>query len=266
MNTIESESKQERILARRERIQTRIGLKNGGSKAAGSHNNSHNMSNTNSNAKTIETSLRNPATQKIEVNTATEITNKTLSALNEYINQGQSILADVKVASMSHESNRRNEQEKQQHEMVERLNFEAKVEEEKFRDIADKWILKNSGLNENKINPSDLYLLLNDQNEKCKTVINDKNRLIGLLKEVARTAEDRYVKDLKRENDDVELISKRMEDHVKEMTVKFQASLNKIQEALVTDRNSTNQNAQEKSEKSWKARSLREIEMVYQAV
>ena len=89
--------------------------------------------------------------------------------------------------------------------------------------------------------------------------------IIEQLKEAGRQADDKYVKDLKRQNKDVELIGKRMEQHVKEMTGKFQESLKKVESSLLTDRNETASGALNKSENAWKARALREIEMVYRS-
>ena len=49
---------------------------------------------------------------------------------------------------------------------------------------------------------------------------------------MARQADDQYMKDLKRQNKDMEIISKRMENHVQDMNVKFSSSLKKVEEAL----------------------------------
>lgn len=256
-NTIESESQQERILARRERIEVRKEQKS--QTKSQSKKEKFNEENRNFNLVHKEPT--------ISANTATGITEQNETCLEEFIAQGKSILSDVKVASTNHEANRRKMQEKQQLEMLERLEMEAKREAIKFEEIANKWRQHDQKTDENnstsQTDPSNLYELLNEQNNSCKKVISEKNKLINLLKEVARTAEDRYVKDLKRENDDIELISKRMENHVKEMSMNFQNSLNKIQEALINDRNKTLSSAVDKSENSWKARALREIEMVY---
>lgn len=95
-------------------------------------------------------------------------------------------------------------------------------------------------------------------------MVQQKQKIIDELKQVARQADDQYMKDLKRQNKDMEIISKRMENHVQDMNGKFTASLKKVEEALLSDRDSTLKSALDKSEKAWKARALREIEMVYE--
>lgn len=257
-NTVESESQQERILARRERIAARVEQNESFRKSKASNGKARNGSNFDQNNSLSATSS-SKASNSINVKTADKAKKEIETSLEELISQGKSILADVKIASTNHESTRRNQQEKQQREMIERLNTEAHNEAIKFQEIAEKWKVNNA----DKMNPGELYELLNEQNDSCKGIISQKNKIINLLKEVARTAEDRYVKDLKRENDDIELISKRMEHHVKEMASSFQTSLNRIQDALISDRNQTLDAALQKSENSWKARTLREIEMVY---
>ena len=195
----------------------------------------------------------------IEVNHAVSTIKDNKLALEEFINQGQSILADVQIASNNNESSRRKEQEKQHKELLERLENEGRQEDEKFKEISAKWDLKTGKYK----NHSDLYNLLNEQNDTCKLVINQKNKIITILKDAIKMAEESYVKDLKRENNDIELISKRMEAHVKDMQVKFAENLNKIQNTLLQDRTETLSKAINKSENSWKARTLREIEMIF---
>lgn len=242
--TVESESQDERIIARRLRIKDRLerqeAIKN---KLAG----------------IIErpiTPIR--PTKTIEVDNATEVISSQISALDEFIIEGESLLSDVKIASNNVEATRRKEQGKQQRELVERLENEARNEEEKFKEIANKWDMKVGKYK----NHSDYDNLLTEQNDNCKLVINQKIKMIKLLQEIGKTAEEAYVKDLKRENDDIELISKRMEAHVKDMQIKFTNALTKIQETLFEDRSKTLNNHLKKSEGSWKARTLREMEMI----
>ena len=144
--------------------------------------------------------------------------------------------------------------------MIEKLEAEARTEQDKFQEILNKWNVDNP----NYRTPQDLHSLLVDQTKSCSQVIQQKQKIIDELKQVARQADDQYMKDLKRQNKDMEIISKRMETHVQDMNQKFSGSLKKVEEALLSDRDNTLKSALDKSEKAWKARALREIEMVYE--
>lgn len=260
--TVESESQQERILARRQRIQQRIDQikQRSPKKNANKNNNKNNNDDPSSNAVQTATNQYNLPANQICVNQAEKVIETSTKSLEDFISQGQSTLSDIKIASMNHESNRRTDREKSKKEMLDRLDHEAELENLKFEDISEKW---KAEYHQDVKNPNQLYQLLNTQNAKCKSVIADKNRIINLLKEAARTSEDKYMKDLKRQNDDIELVNKRMESHVKDLNARFTESLANIQGSLLDDRNSTLSNSLKKSEDSWQARALREIEMVY---
>ena len=144
--------------------------------------------------------------------------------------------------------------------MIEKLETEARTEQDKFQEILNKWNVDTP----NYRTPQDLHSLLVDQTKSCSQVVQQKQKIIDELKQVARQADDQYMKDLKRQNKDMEIISKRMENHVQDMNGNFTGSLKKIEQALLSDRDNTLNSALNKSEKAWKARALREIEMVYE--
>jgi len=237
--SVNSESQQERILARRNRINEREEQKNQPNKPL----------------ITVQTSKA----PSIVHNTADDTTNACADSLDDFKKTGEKLLSDVHIAAQNHESERRREQERQQRELLERLETEARHEQDKFQEILNKW-----GVSSSCRTPQDLNSLLVEQTKSCSNVIQQKSKFIDLLKGELRQADDRYTKDLKRQNKDMELIAKRMEEHVKEITVKFENSLQKVSGALLADRSNTLAAANDKSENAWKARALREIEMVYE--
>jgi len=194
--TVESESQQERILARRQRIHQRIDQ----IRQRSPKKNAKKGQNGNSKDESNSISSNHFTQAQICVNKAEAIITNSTKSLEEFIAQGESTLSDIKIASMNHESNRRTDKEKSKKEMLDRLEHEAELENLKFDDISEKW---KAQYHEDVRNPNELYQLLNTQNAKCKSVIGDKNRIINLLKEAARTSEDKYMKDLKRQNDDI---------------------------------------------------------------
>ena len=144
--------------------------------------------------------------------------------------------------------------------MKERLETEDRQEEEKFKEIVKGWDLNHGNFK----TPQNLHQLLTDQTEACKQVINQKNKIINRLKEAARAADDSYTKDLKKQNADLELIAKRMEQHVNEMTEKYKTCITKIEEALKSDRAETFENSNRITRNAWEARAKQELAHVYQ--
>lgn len=257
--TVESESQEERILARRYRIEERLErLELQENLAAGIIDPITAQTNLNSS----RFNNNNPLKNAIEIDNALEVVKQNKNSLKEFMEQGKDLLADVQIATSNNENQRRIEQTKNHKELIERLENEARQEDEKFKEVANKWDV--TGKAGKYRNYKDLFNLLTEQNSSCKLIIQQKDKIVKLLKDVVKQNEDSYIKDLKRQGEDIELISKRMENHVAEMKVKFADSVNKIQSTLINDRDQTFKNANEKSENSWKARALRQMEMVYQ--
>lgn len=64
---------------------------------------------------------------------------------------------------------------------VEKLENEAKSSARKFEEIASRWALAK----EMRI-PQELWQLLNQQQQQCALLLEEKNKLIGDLQQVAR--------------------------------------------------------------------------------
>lgn len=236
---VESENQNERIEGRRQRIQIR--------------NIQKNQPNV-----TVENSYTS-VTRDISTNNADDVITSANKEISSFKQDGQNLLSDVKVTALSVEANRRREQEKQQQEMRERLETEDRQEEEKFKEIVKGWDLTHGNFK----TPQNLHNLLTEQTEACKQIINQKNKIINRFKEAARAADDSYTKDLKKENADLELIAKRMEQHVNEMTEKYQTCITRIEDALKSDRSETLAKSNKITRSAWEARAKQELEHVY---
>lgn len=80
---------------------------------------------------------------------------------------------------------------------------------EKYCEITEKWpdilVLKH---------PLDIHDELEKQNAKCLEVLRKKDALIAELKQELEDADLQYVEDVKKQNEDIDLLIERMENQV----------------------------------------------------
>ncbi|XP_008579620.1 PREDICTED: dynein regulatory complex protein 1, partial [Galeopterus variegatus] len=107
---------------------------------------------------------------------------------------------------------------------IEKLENEVKTSQDKFDEITAKW---EEG--KQKSIPQDLWDVLNTQQLHCAGLIEDKNKLISELQQELKTKDDQYVKDLKKQSDDICLLLERMEEQVKNVMKSFRQELHHIE-------------------------------------
>uniref|UniRef100_G1T9Q9 Dynein regulatory complex protein 1 n=1 Tax=Oryctolagus cuniculus TaxID=9986 RepID=G1T9Q9_RABIT len=137
---------------------------------------------------------------------------------------GTELVTNVQVAVDTREVHRRVEEEEIKRQRIEKLENEVKTSQDKFDEITSKW---EEG--KQKRIPQDLWEVLNTQQLHCAGLIEDKNKLISELQQELKIKDDQYVKDLKKQSDDICLLLERMEDQVKGMTKSFRQELQHIE-------------------------------------
>jgi dynein regulatory complex protein 1 len=86
---------------------------------------------------------------------------------------GSDLVSNIRVASDAREAARRVEEEENRRHRKERLEAEARVGTEKFEEITRKW---ETSLQ--KEIPQDLHVMLSQQKQSCDAMIEEKNKLI----------------------------------------------------------------------------------------
>ncbi|XP_043842641.1 dynein regulatory complex protein 1 isoform X2 [Dromiciops gliroides] len=143
---------------------------------------------------------------------------------------GTELVTNIQVAADIRETHRRVDEDEVKRQRVEKLENEVKTSQDKFYDITAKW--KESKF---KRIPQELWDLLNGQQQHCAMLIEEKNKLISDLQQELKGKDDQYVKDLKRQGDDITLLLERMEEQVKNLIKTFRQELNHIElEYLMT--------------------------------
>uniref|UniRef100_A0A452RPG3 Dynein regulatory complex protein 1 n=1 Tax=Ursus americanus TaxID=9643 RepID=A0A452RPG3_URSAM len=168
---------------------------------------------------------------------------------------GTELVTNIQVATDIREIHRRVEEEEIKRQRLEKLESEVKTSQDKFDEITAKW---EEG--KQKRIPQDLWDMLNTQQVHCAGLIEDKNKLIGELQQELKTKDDQYVKDLKKQSDDICLLLERMEEQVKNVMKTFRQELNYIEKAFEVERQELLTSNKKKWERALQAHSAKELE------
>uniref|UniRef100_G1PFA5 Dynein regulatory complex protein 1 n=1 Tax=Myotis lucifugus TaxID=59463 RepID=G1PFA5_MYOLU len=168
---------------------------------------------------------------------------------------GTELVTNIQVATDIREIHRRVEEEELKRQRLEKLENEVKTSQDKFDDITAKW---EEGIHK-KI-PQELWELLNSQQVHCAGLIEDKNKLISELQQELKIKDDQYVKDLKKQSEDICVLLERMEEQVKTVMRTFRQELNHIEKAFEVERQELLSSNKKKWERALQAHNAKELE------
>ncbi|XP_004582710.2 dynein regulatory complex protein 1 [Ochotona princeps] len=168
---------------------------------------------------------------------------------------GTELVTNVQVAVDNREIHRRVEEEEIKRQRIEKLENEVKTSQDKFDEIMSKW---EEG--KQKRIPQDLWEVLNTQQVQCAGLIEDKNKLISELQQELKIKDDQYVKDLKKQSDDICLLLDRMEEQVKSVMKSFRQELHHIEKAFEVERQELLASNKKKWERALQAHNAKELE------
>lgn len=84
--------------------------------------------------------------------------------------------------------------------------------------------------------PQALQSLLQQQKASCGAMVDEKDKLIGELQQELKSKDDQYVKHLKKQAEDVDLILERMEEQSKTLFKAYREELAEIEKSFHTER------------------------------
>ncbi|XP_065677851.1 dynein regulatory complex protein 1 isoform X3 [Hydra vulgaris] len=207
--SINSESVDERILARRQRIE-----------------------------KTLEERKKGflPKDQQSEKNkeflkSETQIiqSNQSLSRL---ISGSSELVSNVEIACQGRLVTLREEENLRRNQRLVKLENESKAAAEKFYNIVNKWdvLLKNE-------DSQSLHKIFLSQQKSCYELIEGKNVLIRELEHDLKQKDNQFIQDLLNQAKDVDLILERMEEQMKTLKKAYRHELDNIEDAFYCERN-----------------------------
>ncbi|XP_062979855.1 dynein regulatory complex protein 1 [Elgaria multicarinata webbii] len=144
---------------------------------------------------------------------------------------GTQLVTNIQVAADSRETQRRSEEEELTRQRIEKLENEAKANQDKFDEITSKWTAAKE-----KTVPQELWEGLNQQQLLCATLIEEKNKLISELQQELKSKDDQYVKDLRKQTEDINLLLERMEEQIRNVMKNYRRELLQIEKAFELER------------------------------
>ncbi|KAM8810007.1 dynein regulatory complex protein 1 [Eudromia elegans] len=169
--------------------------------------------------------------------------------------EGTQLVTNIQVAADSREAQRRAEETELKLQRVERLENEAKTNACKFEEIASKWALA-----EEKTIPQELWELLNQQQRQCTLLLEEKSKLIDELQQELKSKDEQYVFALKKQSDDIHLLSERMEEQIRNMLKNYRHELLQIEKAFELERRELLDDNRKKWEEAIQAHNAQELE------
>lgn len=231
--SIDSENQQERILARRARIQGRQ-------------------------EKLKRAQLGEDEDQKVVEHVQTVSQRQmedSYTLLRKLHEDGFEMVTNIRVAGDAREVARRIEEEEARRQRKEKLEAEFKAGAERFEEITKKWEFALQ-----KEIPQDLHEMLTQQKTACDSMLDEKNKLITDYQAELKAKDDQYVRDLKKQAEDIDLLIERMESQVKELTKSYRSELEEIEKSFVLERTEMLEMQAKKWEQMLKERRQKEIE------
>ncbi|MBN3303289.1 DRC1 protein, partial [Amia calva] len=168
---------------------------------------------------------------------------------------GTELVTNIQVAADWRESRRRTEEEEAKRQRTEKLENEAKASLEKFEEIAKKWTSSRM-----KEIPQELRDALNTQQHQCALLIEEKNKVIHDLQQELKVSDNRYVKDLKKQAEDIDLMIERMEEQIKNLMKSYREEQDQIEKAFEMERRELLDNSFKKWEQMMHNRRDKELE------
>jgi len=151
--------------------------------------------------------------------------------LEKLTSDGTQLVTNVLVAGDAKEVQRRLDEDETKKTRFEKLEAEANASVERFEEIMRRW---EPALT--KTIPQDLQEKLAEQKTACDAMRDEKDKLINDFQQELKSKDDQYVRDLKKQAEDVDLILERMEDQVKTIMRGYREELEEIEKAFVAER------------------------------
>ncbi|XP_061424810.1 dynein regulatory complex protein 1 [Lethenteron reissneri] len=189
--------------------------------------------------------------------------------LDKLLEDGTELVSNVRVAVDAREVQRRAHNEEARRLRLEKLESEARESLEKFERIASGWHAPLGGLRDfsgktgvtadGAVNaatngtkralpvPQALRDALHAQQKLCAALIEDKNKLITELEQELKTHDEQFVRDLKRQATDIELLTERMEEQARSVAQTCREEMTSLEKEFEAER----RELLEKNRKEW---------------
>ncbi|NXD68592.1 DRC1 protein, partial [Eolophus roseicapillus] len=169
--------------------------------------------------------------------------------------EGTQLVTNIQVAADLRETQRRAENAELKLQRVQKLENEAKSSTQKFMEITSKWALAKDMMI-----PQDLWQLLNQQQQLCVLLLEQKNKLISELQQELKNKDEQYVQAIKKQSDDIHLLLERMEEQIRTMLKTYRHNFLQIEKAFEEERRELLDSNRKKWEEAIQAHNTQEME------
>nr|CAD7263803.1 unnamed protein product [Timema shepardi] len=160
--------------------------------------------------------------EKTQVEQQVETSNKDLQTL---VSEGLELVTNVRIANDAREVKRREENVVAHQERMAKLDQELVAGAQKLEEINARW----KGILETN-DPLDLYHDIHHQRVKCSELMSQKDQLIQELRKELHLADDRFMRDQRRQKQDLGLLCERIDQQVVVMGRAYKQELLLIEE------------------------------------
>ncbi|KAM9563033.1 dynein regulatory complex protein 1 [Guaruba guarouba] len=169
--------------------------------------------------------------------------------------EGTQMVTNIQVAADLRETQRRAQNAELKLQRIQKLENEAKSSTQKFAEITSKWALaKDMTI------PQDLWQLLNQQQQLCVLLLDQKNKLISELQQELKNKDEQYVQAIKKQSDDIHLLLERMEEQIRTMLKTYRHNFLQIEKAFEKERRELLDSNRKKWEEAIQAHNAQEME------
>ncbi|KAJ3617432.1 hypothetical protein MTP99_007154 [Tenebrio molitor] len=178
---------------------------------------------------------------------------KSMGLLEKLMQDGEEHVTNVRIATEARETDRREREGIGKEKLLKQLEEEAEEAAAMFNEIASKWsgIMKYN-------DPLHINEDIGSQKERCDEVIRQKDAIINDLKEKLRKAEINFAIDQRRQIEDINSITRRIENQIIVMRKAYRQELQMIEEVILTDRQVQIETNNKKWEELYKKRDQEE--------
>ncbi|KAM8847489.1 dynein regulatory complex protein 1 isoform 1-T2 [Synchiropus picturatus] len=148
----------------------------------------------------------------------------TYEKVNQLRSEFLSFVSDIQTAADASESSRRSKFEEASRKRLQRLDEDVRASQVKYEAITEGWTLAAQ-----KTFHLDIQAALTSQQQLCTALMEDKWRLINDLKEELKSEDDRFVKDLRKQSEELELMLEKIRAQFEALTEAYREELDQAE-------------------------------------
>ncbi|KAH0533709.1 dynein regulatory complex protein 1 [Cotesia glomerata] len=171
--------------------------------------------------------------------------------------EGDEVISNVRIANEAREVHRQEEDFAIRKNLFDKLEAELKDSLEKYEEINSVWpeLLQSK-------DPLDIYDGIQSQNDKCQKVLAQKDIIIEELKKALENADIKFAEDQKKQDEDIDILIDRIDSQVNIINKGYRRELVLIEDALKNERSKILEDITKKWDALYKERQDNEIQGV----